>query len=66
MTIAPSPTPKPVSPGATPAPVDATLRIGPPKPAEATGIADILTLDVRGFSTFRFRTNKRFRLLLQG
>ena len=31
--------------------------------ADATGILDILTLDRRGFSTYRTSTGKRFRLM---
>jgi hypothetical protein len=40
---------------------DATLVLA----AETTGIADVLTLDVRGFSAYRFRSNRRFHLLVQ-
>ena len=32
--------------------------------AEQTGTDDILTLDRRGFSSFRFGKNRRFKLLL--
>lgn len=32
--------------------------------AEDTGIGDVLTLDRRGFRTFRYRGSKRFRLVL--
>ena len=38
---------------------DATLLLL----ADATGILDILTLDRRGFSTYRTSTGKRFRLM---
>ena|ERR1043166_2550216 len=34
--------------------------------AEQTGSERILTLDRRGFSAFRFRKNRRFKLLLDG
>jgi predicted nucleic acid-binding protein len=32
--------------------------------AESSGIDRILTLDRRGFSSFRFAKNRRFKLLL--
>ncbi len=32
--------------------------------ADETGCAEILTLDVRGFRTYRFRSNRRFNLIL--
>ena len=41
---------------------DATLVVM----AEDAGVADILTLDERGFRTFRYLRNKRFRLALDG
>jgi len=34
--------------------------------AEETGRDEILTLDERGFRAFRFRGNRRFRLVIQG
>lgn len=33
--------------------------------ADELNCGDILTLDVRGFRTYRYRKNKRFKLLLQ-
>lgn len=41
--------------------VDATLVLA----AEHYGVGDVVTLDERGFRTYRYQRNKRFRLLLQ-
>ena len=34
--------------------------------AEALGVGDILTLDRRGFATYRMKRGKRFLLVLDG
>ena len=33
--------------------------------ADELNCGDILTLDIRGFRTYRYQRNKRFKLLLQ-